>query len=83
MDEKLVSTKALQTELIRKGVYTGLAEMALKKVPEAVVRCGNCVQWNELDDEQGVCFLNDRIPVIKHVSGFCDMGEPREKRRKK
>lgn len=82
IENKLVSLSDVQSELTKKGQLHGLTEMALKKVPEAVVRCGKCEFWHPMDEGWGICKECGRVFNFRKADEFCSRGECRTIERK-
>lgn len=78
MGQKLVDIEDVRQELIKKGQCHGLAELALRKVPEAVVRCERCERFDPLDKGWGICTEHGANAMIfRQSEEFCSRGKRR------
>ena len=49
---RLIDADALEMDIIDTGIYPANVRRAIRKAPEAVVRCEDCVKWM-----MALCFM--------------------------
>jgi len=75
MERKLVDILDVEKALKRKGGYLNLTEMALRKVPEAVVCCEKCEKYDSVGNGWGICREFDISSLVfRTEEDYCSRG---------
>lgn len=75
---RLIDADALERAIMDTGIYPATVRRAIRKAPEAVVRCEDCLYsrriYGHLDCIYGICYRN----TANDAAMFCSYGQRRE-----
>lgn len=75
---RLIDADALEMAIMDTGIYPANVRRAIRKAPEVVVRCEDCLYsrriYGHLDCIHGICYRN----TANDAAMFCSYGQRRE-----